>query len=142
MADQPEFLHYGKKFADISEYTTHREWQESTYLGRLTLLLIKVGDNSFTNAIIDALSNQEGGDSSQARLLSLFANLGTLIIGICIAYALGRILQIFIGKEIVINQEVIIEEEIKLSDLKKALKENESREKGERRSAREKSKQS
>ena len=71
--------------------------------------------------------------SYQARILTIFANLGGVIVGICVAYALGRILQIFIGQEIVMNQEIIIEEEITLSDYKKAMAEEAAKEKKKRR---------
>jgi len=134
MANHPDFLNYGSGFeGSASEYSSHREWQESTYMGRLTLLVIKLGDNSFTNQIINSLRDQEGGDSPEARILTIFANLGGVIVGICVAYALGRILQIFIGQEIVMNQEIIIEEEITLSDYKKAMAEEAAKEKKKRR---------
>jgi hypothetical protein len=57
-----------------------------------------------------------------------------VILGVIVAYAIGRIFQIFIGQEIVINQEVIIEEQVALSDLLKAKAEKDKK----RRSAREK----
>ena len=134
MADHPDFLDYADKLQEQTAYGSHSEWQQKSILGKFTLLLIKLGDTSFFRSISGALSNQAGGDSSEARLLSVFANLGSVILGVCVAYAIGRILQIFIGKEIVINQEVIIEEHVKLSDLKKANANNDPK----RRSAREK----
>lgn len=135
MADHPDFLDYADKFEEQTAYGSHSEWQQKSILGKFTLLLIKLGNTSFFRSISGALSNQAGGDSSEARLLSVFANLGSVILGVCVAYAIGRILQIFIGKEIVINQEVIIEEHVKLSDLKKANNANSDQ---KRRSAREK----
>jgi acetyltransferase-like isoleucine patch superfamily enzyme len=134
MADHPDFLDYADKLQEQTAYGSHSEWQQKSILGKFTLLLIKLGDTSFFRSISGALSDQDGGDSSEARLLSVFANLGSVILGVCVAYAIGRILQIFIGKEIVINQEVIIEEHVKLSDLKKANADNDPK----RRSAREK----
>jgi|AntRauTorckE5430_2_1112549.scaffolds.fasta_scaffold01640_6 hypothetical protein len=134
MADSSDFLDYSNKHEGQTVYSSHREWQESTIAGKFTLFLIKLGDNSFSRAIGNALSNQDGGDSSEARLLSLCANFGTVILGVIVAYAIGRIFQIFIGQEIVINQEVIIEEQVALSDLLKAKAEKDKK----RRSAREK----
>jgi len=122
MADHSDFLNYAQNHEGQTAYSSsHREWQERTIVGKFTLFLIKIGDNSFSRAISNALSNQDGGDSSEARLLSVFANLGAVILGVVVAYAIGRILQIIIGQEIVINQEVIIEEQVSLSDLKKAI---------------------
>lgn len=139
MADQPDFLNYGAEFENSSSesWSSHTEWQHTSYLGRLTLFILRLGDNSFTNAIIDALSDQDGGDSPQARMLTLVANLGGLIIGICVAYSFGRIVQIFIGKEIIMNQEIVIEEEITLSEYKRMVEEKKAKE-AKRRSAKEK----
>jgi len=123
MADHTDFIDYANKFEDMSTFSSHRSWQESTIAGKLTLIALKLGDNSLIRAIADALSNQtgpDGEDSPEARLLSIFANLGAVIGFICAAFAIGRIVQIFVGSEIVIHQEVIIEEEVKLSDLRKA----------------------
>jgi hypothetical protein len=137
MADHPDFLDIDtSQEQDI--YSAHAEWQNSTILGRLTLLLINLGDNSLTRFIVRSFQDQQGGDSPQARILSIFANLGGLIMAIFVAYAIGHIVQIVIGKEIVINQEIIIEEEVKLSDLQKALAAKEASEAKQRRNARQK----
>ena len=127
MVEHPEFLDYLQKAEEKTMAGSHTEWQQTTILGRLTLFLLKLGNNSFIHAIADALKDQEGGDSKEARMIQLVANLGSLLIGIFALYAVGRIIQVFIGKEIVINQEVIIEEEIKLSDLVKAKKEQDKK---------------
>lgn len=127
MVEHPEFLDYLQKAEEKTMHGSHTEWQQTTILGRLTLFLLKLGNNSFIHAIADALKDQEGGDSKEARMIQLVANLGSLLIGIFALYAIGRIIQVFIGKEIVINQEVIIEEEIKMSDLVKAKKEQDSK---------------
>jgi hypothetical protein len=138
MADHPDFLDVNTFQEQQDVYSAHAEWQNNTYLGRLTLLLIRLGDNSLTRYIIRSFQDQQGGDSPQARILSIFTNLGALIMALFVVYALGHIIQILIGKEIVINQEIIIEEEVKLSDLKKALAEKEAAEVKQRRNARQK----
>mmetsp|Transcript_154 Transcript_154/g.199 ORF Transcript_154/g.199 Transcript_154/m.199 type:complete len:147 (-) Transcript_154:211-651(-) len=144
MADHPDFLDYAAHFEETTAQGSHTEWQQTSVLGRITLLLLKLGDNSFIHAIVNSLSDQEGGDSQSARFVSIFANFAIVIMGVLAAYVIGRILQMFIGREIVINQEIIIEEEVKLSDLKKQKKSAEEekgvKEKKGRRNAREKKK--
>lgn len=137
MAGHPDFLDVNE-FQEQDMYSAHTEWQNNTILGRFTLFLIRLGDNSLTRFIIRSFQDQQGGDSPQARILSIFMNLGALLMALFVVYAIGHIIQILIGKEIVINQEIIIEEEVKLSDLKKALAEKEASEVRQRRNARQK----
>ena len=141
MADHPDFINYGAEFEDTTHYSEHAEWQHTSFLGRLTLLLLRLGNNPFTQAVIKALSEKDGEESGYTRMIAIVVNLGGLIVGILALYAFGRIFQIFIGKEIIMHQEIIIEEEVRLSDLKKAkaLKSTGTEEPTQRRSARQKS---
>mmetsp|Transcript_16587 Transcript_16587/g.31423 ORF Transcript_16587/g.31423 Transcript_16587/m.31423 type:complete len:143 (-) Transcript_16587:266-694(-) len=137
MADHPDFLELYTS-PDYDAYSAQQDWQKNTILGRLTMLLIRIGDNALTRFLIRSFQDQQGGDSPQARVLSIFAHVLVLVMAIFVAYAIGHIVQIVIGKEIVINQEIIIEEEVKLSDLKKALESKNATEMKQRRGAREK----
>ncbi len=134
MPEHPDFLDYVDKIEQASTWDEHTKWQHTTILGRLTLALMKLGNNSFIHAIIDAL--QDDSKDSVQRYLPVFANLAVLVVGVIAAFAIGRILQIFLGKEIVINQEIIIEEQVQLSDLMNAKDGAQNEEKKNRRNAR------
>jgi hypothetical protein len=112
-----EFLNVQQRAADQTFYNPHTEWQQNTVLGKLTLLLHRLGDNPFTHAIISAF--KQGDESGFTRSLKIGSTISVIIVAVAVAYAVGRILQIFLGKEIVIHQEIIVEEEVKLSDLLK-----------------------
>jgi hypothetical protein len=113
MAD--EFLNFQQHATDQTFSDPHTEWQHTTVLGKLTLLLHRLGDNPFTHAIIAAF--KQGDESGFSRSLKIGSNISAIIGAVAVAYAIGRILQIFLGKEIVIHQEIVVEEEVKLSDL-------------------------
>ncbi len=116
MAEHAEFMDYvGNSGDGTTAWSEHTKWQHTTIWGKITLALMKFGNNSFIAAIVDAL-REDNTDNAQ-KYVPLFANIMVVIVAVVTAYALGKIIQIFVGKEIVINQEVIIEEEVKLSDL-------------------------
>ena len=122
MAD--ELLNFQQRAADQTFSNPHTEWQHNTFLGRLTLLLRRLGDNPFTHAIIAAF--KQGDESGFSRWLKIGSNISVIIVSVAVAYAVGRILQIFLGKEIVIHQEIVVEEEVKLSDLLKKAENDKS----------------
>lgn len=124
-----EFLSSHQRSSDQTFLDPHTEWQHNTVLGRLTLLLHRLGDNPITHAVVDAFKS--GDDSGFNRVLKIGATISAIIIGVAAAYAVSRILQLFIGQEIVINQEVVIEEEVKLSDILKQLENDGNSEAGQ-----------
>mmetsp|Transcript_20920 Transcript_20920/g.31784 ORF Transcript_20920/g.31784 Transcript_20920/m.31784 type:complete len:141 (+) Transcript_20920:2-424(+) len=124
-------------------WSEHSKWQHTTMWGKITLALMKFGNNSFISAIVDAL--REDNTNNAQKYVPVFASMMVVIVAVVTAYAIGKIIQIFVGKEIVINQEIIIEEEVKLSDLIAAKKDkdaisnaNESKKEKKRRNARSK----
>mmetsp|Transcript_15495 Transcript_15495/g.18887 ORF Transcript_15495/g.18887 Transcript_15495/m.18887 type:complete len:156 (-) Transcript_15495:899-1366(-) len=126
MADHPEFFNYAEKAHDQRMWNSHDDWQETTIGGKIVKFLRTMGDNIVTKAIIDAFNDQNGGSSPYARTLSIFANISVLMVGLLFVYAVSRIIQVIIGKEIVVHQEIVIEERVKLSDLLKEDGEQES----------------
>jgi hypothetical protein len=125
MAERAEFMDYVGNSGDGSTaWSEHSKWQHTTMWGKITLALMKFGNNSFISAIVDAL-REDNTDNAQ-KYVPIFANIMVVIVGVVTAYAIGKIIQIFVGKEIVINQEIIIEEEVKLSDLIAAKKEKDA----------------
>ena len=123
MAEFNDFLDYvenANKNTGINDgWAEHRVWKETTWAGKLTTLILKIGNNPLTRAIVKGFSDQDNGNSINARILTVVASMSVVLVGILVLKALGRIFQVLIGKEIVVNQEIHVIEEVKLSDLLK-----------------------
>ena len=142
MAEFTDFMDYvqnaNNDAGNTDGWAQHKVWRETTWAGKLTTFVLMIGNNPFTRAIVKGLSNQENGESANARILTIVASMSVVLVGILVLKALSRIFQVLVGKEIVMNQEIHIIEEVKLSDLLKELDDTENNKDGKRRSARDK----
>ena len=120
MVDHPEFFDYAERIQEQKLFGDHEKWQHSTLMGKLTIGVMNWARRSdFINSIINAFTDQEGGSSPNARVLSIGLTMSSVVIGVIATFAIGRIVQMIIGREIVVEQNVVIETQIKLSDLMK-----------------------
>lgn len=124
MADHPEFFNYAEKIKEDKMFREHEEWIHTTFWGRLTQKVLNWAKQSdFFGAIADSLSNQHD-ISPYGRTLSICLTMSIVVVGILAIYALGSIVQMIIGKEIVVEQNIVIETQVKLSDLIKEEDDN------------------
>lgn len=121
MADHPEFFNYAEKIQENKMFRDHEEWVHTTFFGKLTHKVLNWAKQSdFFGAVADALSDQSS-ESTYGRTLSICLTMSIVVVGVVVLYALGSIVQTFIGEEIVVEQKVLIETQVKLSDLMKEL---------------------
>lgn len=142
MAEFTDFLDFvenaNNDAGTTNAWAEHKIWRETTWAGKLTTLVLMIGDNPVTRAIVNGFSNQDDGNSTNARILTIVASMSVVIVGVLVLKALGRIFQVFLGKEIVMNQEIHIIEEVRLSDLLKEADGTNNKKGGKRRAARDK----
>lgn len=125
--NHPDFQGYMESLAnraaeDVkfeSQMKAHAEWLENSWGGYVVRTLQRVGDNKFIHALADAVKDQDGGTSASSILLKTFARISVVVVVIITFYAIGKLSQMIVGKEIVIDQEVVVIEEVRRSDLKK-----------------------
>jgi hypothetical protein len=118
MANHPEFFNYAETIKNEQMWNDHEEWRHNTFLGKLTHSVMKFAHESeFFGAIADAFSDQENGASPYARTLSICLTISIIVVGVIGLYAIGSIIQMIIGREIVVEQQVLIETQVRLSDL-------------------------
>lgn len=118
MAGHPEFFDYAERIKDDRMLNDHEEWLHTSLLGRLTHTVLTYAKQSdLFNAVADSLEDQESGVSPNSRLLTVFMTMSIVAFGVIGVYAIGRLIQMIIGKEIVVEQKVIIETQVKWSDL-------------------------
>ena len=94
-----------------------RIWREETIAGRLVSYVQAISDNDFVMTIIKSVRDNPKGDSIGIRVTKIFIKVLMVLMILCFILAIGRIVQTFIGKEIVIEKEVVIEHEVKRSEL-------------------------
>ncbi len=120
MEEHPEFLDYIDRLNDEKMYREHEAWLHTTFLGRLTNSVLSWAKQSdFMYAIAQSFSNEDIGSNPYGRTIGIAINVGIIVVGVIALYSIGRIIQVFIGKEIIVEQKVIIETQVKLSDLMK-----------------------
>ena len=127
--EHPEFFDYAERIKEERLWNEHQMWRHTTFFGRLTQTVLDwAHNNEFFSAIADAFTDQQGGSSPYARTLSISMIMTIVIAGVLGLYAIGRVIQSIIGKEIIVEQKVIIETQVKLSDLLKEGDEEEEEE--------------
>uniref|UniRef100_A0A7S4HKH0 Uncharacterized protein n=1 Tax=Odontella aurita TaxID=265563 RepID=A0A7S4HKH0_9STRA len=128
--DHPHFQGYMESLASKeaedaefgSQMKSHQEWLENSWGGYVVRTLQRVGDNRFIHALADAFKDQDGGNSVSSILLKSFARISIVVVVIISIYAVGKLLQMITGKEILVEQDVVVIEEVRQSDLKKKKK--------------------
>ena len=103
--------------ADAEMYAAHEEWLQTSWGGWAVRTLRSLADNSFFHAIADSLRNEDDGKDATAILITNGARLAVILAMILMALAIGKLLQMIIGEDIVVEQEVIVEEEVHRSEL-------------------------
>ena len=121
-----EFLDYVESLNLYNQNEKYNKLEtEKTIISKITKGIIDlIGGTPFINAIVNSYSNQEAGNSPQARALSFFVMVISIFMIVVVCFAVGRVLQMIIGNEIVVEQEVIIIENVKVSELRKLSKES------------------
>lgn len=157
-----EFLDYIEQVEqnakDQAMYKAHAQWQQETWGGRLSLLILRIGNIPIVQKFLDTVLNLSTGQSSNdnewpMRVLRLVLILLIVLVIVTVFHIAASMIQLIIGREIVVNQEIQVIEEIKLSDLlqkdgegeesdlepvpPKDVKQEETMPRGGRRSARE-----
>ena len=119
MADEhPEFFDYVERMEQEKLFRAHQEWQQNSFIGKLMGSLLSWAENNeFFGAIAKSFSDTDTDASPYARTAGICVTIGIVIVGVVFLYAIGRIIQVLIGKEIVVEQKVYVETQIKLSDL-------------------------
>lgn len=119
MAEHPEFLDYIERIKDEKMWSEHEHWAHTTFFGKLTRSVMNYAKQSyFFGAVADAFAQQDD-QSPYKRTLSLSLSVGMIVVAVIALFAIGRIVQMFIGEELVMEQQIIIETHVKLSDLMK-----------------------
>lgn len=103
--------------ADAEMYAAHEEWLQTSWGGWAVRTVRAFADNSFFHAIADSLNNQQDGKDATAILVTNGARLAVILAMILMTVAIGRIVQMIVGQDIVVEQEVIVEEEVRRSEL-------------------------
>ena len=118
--EHPEFFDYVERMEQEKLFQEHLEWQQNSFFGKLIASVTSFAENNkFFGAIAQSFAEPANDTSPYARTLGICITMSIVIVGIIALFAIGRIIQVFIGKEIVVEQKVFVETEIKLSDLMK-----------------------
>lgn len=116
--EHPEFFDYVERMEQEKLFQEHQEWQQNSFFGKLIASGLSFAQNNeFFGAIAKSFSDPANDVSPYARTAGICMTMSIVIVGVVALYAMGRIVQVFIGKEIVVEQKVFVETQIKLSDL-------------------------
>ncbi len=118
--EHPEFFDYVERMEDEKMFQAHQEWQQNSFFGKLVSSTLSwAQNNEFFGAIAKSFADPGSDVSPYARTAGICVTMGIVIVGVIALFAIGRIVQVVIGKEIVVEQKVFVETQIKLSDLMK-----------------------
>uniref|UniRef100_A0A7S0FUY3 Uncharacterized protein n=1 Tax=Minutocellus polymorphus TaxID=265543 RepID=A0A7S0FUY3_9STRA len=101
---------------DEQMYANHDEWLQNSWGGWAVRTIRGFAGNSFFQAVADSLNDQDGEQTATSIILTNGARLAVILAMILMTLAVGYVMQMIVGQDIVVEQEVIVQEEIRESD--------------------------
>jgi hypothetical protein len=101
---------------DEQMYANHEEWLQNSWGGWAVRSIRGFSSNSFFQAIADSVSMQDGESTAVSIIAKNGVRLAVILGMILLTLAVGHVMQMIVGQDIVVEQEVIVEEVIREGD--------------------------